>query len=390
MKRKKVLVVSSKRPFPVCDGAAIRTMQMIRMLARICDVDLVYTCNRSLPPADDREIQSLCGEVHAFPEPKWKMILRGLAAIFGSKPLQCGYFYSPAMRRFIDERIGGYDFVFCNNIRTAPYAEGHACRKIIDYVDAISMNYAGASRKAGLLWRLIYRLEANRLIRYEQHVLRSFDRHFIISDVDRQFILSRADVRKEIGVVNNCASFDEECIEQPENRDIVFVGSMYYEPNIVAVTTFVRNIFPMVLQQEPQARFFIVGSRPAPAVERLASERVVVTGFVEDPKEYLRRAAVVAVPMYSGAGVQNKILEAMAIGCCVVTTRTGAEGLDGIVDGTEIFIRTDYREMADTIVVLMRDRKLRGEVGKAAKDYIGSRLTFESVYRTFIQQLGSV
>lgn len=390
MKRKKVLVVSSKRPFPVCDGAAIRTMQMIRMLARICDVDLVYTCNRSLSPADEREVQSLCGEVHAFPEPKWKMILRGLSAILGSKPMQCSYFYSPAMRRFIDGRIGGYDFIFCNNIRTAPYAEGHACGKIIDYVDAISMNYIGASRKAGLLWRLIYRLEADRLIRYEQHVLRSFDRHFIISDVDRQFILSRAEEPKKIGVVNNCTAFDEECIDQPENQDIVFVGSMYYAPNIVAVTTFVRNVFPAILQQEPQTRFFIVGSRPAPAVAKLASDRVIVTGFVEEPKEYLRKAAVVVVPMYSGAGVQNKILEAMSIGCCVVTTRTGAEGLDGIVDGKEIFIRTDYREMADTVVALMRNRRLRGEVGKAAKNYIGSRLTFESVYHSFSDQLGPI
>lgn len=351
------------------------------------DVDLVYTCDRNESPTDESGVRTLCGEVHGFPEPKWKRIWRGLCGLIGTRPLQCRYFYSPAMKRFIDERIGRYDFVFCNNVRTAPYVERCGCTKMIDYVDAISMNYLGTARRAGLPWRFIYRLEAGRLIRYEQKVLHAFDKHFIISDVDRRFILERAVCRKPIHVVCNSTDFDDELVGQSDVRDLVFVGSMFYDPNVVAMTVFVREVLPRILRQEPETRLFIVGSRPVPAVRKLASEHVVVTGFVENPKEYLRKAAVAVVPMYSGAGVQNKILEAMSIGCCVVTTDIGAEGLEGIVDGRDIFIRTDYEAMADTIVELMRNRSRREAIGKAAKAYIAGHLTFESVFQDFREKL---
>lgn len=110
--RKRILVISSKRPFPVQDGASIRTSQMIRMLSQIFEVDLVYTCNPYKTFADLTELRCFCRQISEFLEPKWKCVLRALLGFFKSRPLQCSYFYSPRMMSYIQEHLSLYDYVF--------------------------------------------------------------------------------------------------------------------------------------------------------------------------------------------------------------------------------------------------------------------------------------
>ena len=381
MNKKRILVISSKPPFPVQNGAAIRTMQMLRMLSVFYDIDLIYPYTGQ----DSRDgLDKWCKNIYAFRTSVLGMVSRGILGLFISKPLQCSYFYSSKVNGYVKNNMHKYHLAFCNNIRTAQYVIDIPCYKIIDYVDAISMNYWGAIKNANLFWKYINKIEYKRLACYEKRVLMAFDKHIIISSVDKNFIKSgAAENSKEIFVIGNSVPFDEELITQNEESNLVFVGSMCYAPNIVAVKTFVKSIFPLVLNRIPNAKFYIVGSRPVKSICDLASENIIVTGFVDDPKDYLRKATVVVVPMYSGAGVQNKILEAMSIGCCVVTTKIGSEGLECISDGQELFIRSEYNEMADTIVDLIDDKQQRERVGKAAKKYINNFLTFNIIFDRF-------
>ena len=366
MNKKRILVISSKSPFPVQNGAAIRTMQMLRMLSAFYDIDLIYTYTGQDSRSD---LDKLCRNVYAFRTSALGMVSRGILGLFISKPLQCSYFYSSKANSFIKNNIYKYYLVFCNNIRTAQYVIDMPCYKIIDYVDAISMNYWGAIKNANLFWKYLNKIEYKRLVCYEKRVLMAFDKHIIISSVDKKFIKSGiVENSKEIFVISNSVPFDEELIVQNEDSNLVFVGSMCYAPNIVAVKTFVKFVFPLILNRIPNAKFYIVGSRPVKSVCDLASGNVIVTGFVNEPKDYLRKATVVVVPMYSGAGVQNKILEAMSIGCCVVTTKIGSEGLECISDGQELFIRSGYNEMADIIVDLIDDKQQREELVKLLKN----------------------
>ena len=378
MNKKRILVISSKPPFPVQNGAAIRTMQMLRMLSVFYDIDLIYTYTGQ----DSRAgLDKLCKNIYAFRTSVLGMVSRGILGLFISKPLQCSYFYSSKVNSYVKNNMHKYHLAFCNNIRTAQYVIDIPCYKIIDYVDAISMNYWGAIKNANLFWKYINKIEYKRLACYEKRVLMAFDKHIIISSVDKNFIKSgAAENSKEIFVIGNSVPFDEELITQNEESNL---GSMCYAPNIVAVKTFVKSIFPLVLNRIPNAKFYIVGSRPVKSICDLASENIIVTGFVDDPKDYLRKATVVVVPMYSGAGVQNKILEAMSIGCCVVTTKIGSEGLECISDGQELFIRSEYNEMADTIVDLIDDKQQRERFGKAAKKYINNFLTFNIIFDRF-------
>lgn len=386
--KKRLLFICSKRPFPVQDGGAIRTMQMYWMLSRHFDIDLVYSCNSqeqcASEPDNSLEIKSQKG----FYLPKWKSLLQTFCAIFSNRPLQCAYFFNNRMSKYIRENIHNYDYVFCNNIRTALYVFNISdCVRFIDFVDAISMNYWYASQKHRFPISLLYREESSRLVKMEIKLATLFDRAFIISDIDSNYIKQKASIKiREIDVIPNSVDLPDECITQSSTFNIVFVGSMFYEPNIIAVTTFAKYIFPKIQEKIPAVKFYIVGNRPAEKVRSLANKDIIVTGFVEDPKEYLRLSNIVIAPMYSGAGVQNKILEAMSMGCCVVTTTIGSEGLGEVRNGKEICIEDDYDKMANRIITLLNDRYSRERMGKMAKDYISNNFSFDKVYSIFIDK----
>lgn len=388
-KKKKMLFISSKKPFPIQDGAAIRTMQMYRMLSEFFDIDMVYCSNDkqacNVIPENTFNIK----RCNSFYVPKWKSLIQTAIALFSKTPLQCAYFFSKKMDKFIKSRIDSYDYVFCNNLRTSIYVlKGAKCDRWIDFVDAISMNYNGAASKKHFPINLLYKEESRRLLNMEIRIASNFNKALIISDIDLGYINSHsANIADKIMVVPNSVEIPDESIHQYNNHNIVFVGSMFYEPNIIAVTTFAKKIFPLIVNKLPNAKFYIVGNRPADKVKKLASDNIIVTGFVNDPKEYLRRSNIVVAPMFSGAGVQNKILEAMSMGCCVVTTTIGAEGLGSISNGQEIIIKDNYGEMAFEIIRLLSNRQERQVIGARAKDYVMNNFSYNKVFQTFTERV---
>lgn len=383
----KILVINSKRPYPVFDGAAIRSMQMIKMLSQDYLVDLIYIYEKELNSPYLNELSSCCNMVYSVKLSKWKSYYNSFIGLFRKRPLQCSYFYSEKTQQIVDLKIDSYKFIFCNNIRTSQYVLDKKCFKIIDYVDAISMNYKKASKYANLFWKILYKIEAERCLQYERKILGIFDRKLVISNIDRDYILGDNDVTATIGIVNNSVNIPEKIVKQNSENKIVFVGTMDYAPNVIAVTKFCKYIFPLILQKNKLTKFYIVGSRPTKQVKKLANGNIIVTGFVDDPKKYLLDATLVVVPMFTGAGVQNKILEAMSLGCCVVTTTIGSEGLNNIQKNKELFICDSYNEFADCVVTLMNDYSLRETTGCSARRYIENNYTFDKILNDFRKAL---
>ena len=377
-----MLVISSKPPYPLYrGGGAIRTYQMIKSLSKFCEIDLLYVTDDNDVDRINEGVEEFCNTIIPFRVKKCGYYWNVLKGMCGNRlPLQVNYFYFTKIQRWINAHLGEYDAVFCNNIRTTEYVRTkQGVRKWVDFVDAISMNYEKAQNQVKGLWRWLYKIDHKRCREYEQLVLEIFDRSIVISEVDKQYILKGGKQKKDIRVIGNYVDSPEESIcHRDGNYNIVFVGKMNYEPNVTAAKFFVYDVLPFIRNVIPDVKFYVVGANPVAEVRQLAQmPNVCVTGKVSDVGDYMRQAAISVAPMCSGAGIQNKILQAMSFGGCVVTTTIAAEGLD--INQSGIVVRDSAKELADAIVSLLRNPSQRAQIGKRAIDYVRRNLVAEII-----------
>lgn len=191
-------------------------------------------------------------------------------------------------------------------------------------------------------------------------------------------------MKKEIYVIGNKVEIPDDILVSKHESDgiLVFVGKMNYEPNVVAVTWFAEHVLPKLLVTYPNLQFQIVGAHPEKRILRLSDNpNIQVTGFVESIEPYFQRATIVVAPMLTGAGIQNKIIQAMSYGCCVVTTSIGAEGLT--INHNEIAVWDDEDKMVNGIKLLLSDREKRASMGKVARKYVMDNLSPKVITEQF-------
>lgn len=188
---------------------------------------------------------------------------------------------------------------------------------------------------------------------------------------------------KGIHVIGNTVDFiNDDIVTQNNNNILTFIGKMSYEPNIIAVWNFTKNVFPIIRKNVDNVTFYIVGANPDKRIQILNNSKdIIVTGYVDDIIEYLHKTTVVVAPMITGAGIQNKIIQAMALGCCVVTTDIGAEGLS--IKKGEVSIVEANEKMAYDIVHLLNDIERRKTMGILAKEYVKENLSIEIISQQF-------
>jgi polysaccharide biosynthesis protein PslH len=229
-----------------------------------------------------------------------------------------------------------------------------------------------AATETNLAKRAMYQFEFTKMLRFEQTAVRNFQHVIAVSAHDRELMLLWvADGRITVvptGV--DVKQYRPESIDHDPAPLVMFVGAMDWEPNIDAVEVFCSQMWPSILARVPNARFCIVGRNPDHRVQKLASDSIEITGRVESVVDYLRKAAVVIVPLRIGGGTRLKIYEAMAAGKAVVSTAVGAEGLD-VSPGSDILIADDPRDFADAVVSLLKDRELRRRYERAASETAG-------------------
>ena len=258
-------------------------------------------------------------------------------------------------------------------IRTACYAEQLKTHNYLDYMDTLSTGVFRQAKHQKGIKKWFYLLEAKRLAKYEQSVFSLFKKKFIISNQDRELFQFKEKSQIEISPNGVSPIFLEE-IQQKTNADIVFAGNMAYPPNVEAAKYIVNEILPL----SGNVKSIIAGANPTNDIQSLASDHVHISGWVEDIRTAYKSASIFVAPLFIGTGLQNKLLEAMALGIPCVTTSLCNNALKA-KSGEEILIANSPQEFADCIQQLLTDEQLRSRIIHNAKAFILQNYNWEEI-----------
>lgn len=328
-------------------------------------------------------------------------------AVTTGKPLQAYYSWQPNLARRIlatvQNQSSPVDVVHVEHLRGAQYGTylksqpGHQVPVVWDSVDCISFLFEQAARVSrNPFGRMVTRVELPRTRRHEAWLLEQFARVLVTSSKDRQAFVELAErfgikhitANQHITVLSNGVDLDyfTPLNLTREPRTLVLTGKMSYHANATAALYLVNDVMPLVWAQSPDVRVQIVGQKPPSAVRSLAEReptRVMVTGGVPDLRPYLAQATVAVAPIMYGAGIQNKVLEAMAMETPVVTTEVSVAALN-VRRGEEVLVGDSPASLAREILRLMDDPALREQVARQGRRYVEQNHDWKKITQQLI------
>ncbi|MBM3268853.1 MAG: glycosyltransferase [Candidatus Sericytochromatia bacterium] len=385
MGKQPAILVVSFRPIPVppVAGYALRILETARYLAtRGYAVDLLYVGRRDAGSDAGLRRAGIFRRVFRFWYEPWQFGANALLGVVADLPIQVRAYTFPDVARFLGERQHDYRAILANYVRVGELLRGLTVPVLLDLHDAISLHYARAAAVARGPRRLAYWAEGARLLRYELACVRRFPLSVIVSDVDREYLISHGAPADRLVAVPVAVPRDlllREPPAAPDEEDCVFVGRMAYAPNRDAALWFAKDILPRVREQVPGARFAVVGADPPREVRSLDGEPgITVTGTVPDPHFWVERAKAVVAPIRYGAGMQNKVLQGLALRRAVVLSSLSAESLGGIA-GEHYLVADGPAEFAAATARCLEDQALRARLGAAGRELIERRYSWDAV-----------
>ena len=383
----KILVVASRPPWPPRMADAMTVDRLIRFLAgRGHEVDLTCFVEDS---EGDRTLQEglagVCNRIETVRLPKWRSYLSTALGLAGRVPMQVQYYRSRAMRARITSLVAskGYDVVYTHLIRMAEYTRELPVPKAMGMQISQALNLSRMVEHAKDPFRgLFYRIEAAKVRPYEAEVAADFDRVFLCGPSDVEAIARTRPIPNAVVCPHGQDVPELERVRagQREPGAIAITGVMSTYTNVDAVGWFAKDVFPSIEASIPEARFWIVGRDPQRAVRALARPpRIEVTGEVADVADWLCRAKVAVAPLRIGAGMQNKIIQAMACELPVVATSVANEGI-GATPGEHLVVCDDAASFAQAVSKLLTDESEARRMGRAARAFVEANWTWDSLF----------
>jgi sugar transferase (PEP-CTERM/EpsH1 system associated) len=377
-----LLYLVHRIPYPPNKGDKIRSWNILVRLAERYRVHLGCFVDDPEDWAHVETVRAVCAETRFERLSPLAAKARGAVRALGGMPLSVGYYHDAGFGRWIDRvvRDNAIDTCLVYSSQMAQYVNGPhyaAMRRVIDFVDVDSQKWRQYATMKPWPANWIYRWEADALLRYDRRIACDFDAGLFVSEAEAQVFrdLAPESAEKIVSMHNgvDLVFFDPAAAIEPVGLDraasLVFTGAMDYWANVDAVTWFVEEILPAVRAQVPAATLYIVGSNPAPAVRALtAHDGVTVTGRVADVRPYLAECRAVIAPMRVARGIQNKVLEAMAMAKPVIATSDAIEGINA-ESGRHVQI-ADTPETFSGAVVGVLNGTLGADLPARARDFV--------------------
>jgi sugar transferase (PEP-CTERM/EpsH1 system associated) len=369
------------RPSPY-GGLQLPAFNILKHLSKRHTIRLIYLDTNPEPATAYPDLEPYCAQIDSVARHEMlrrRQVLAVARNSLSARKLLSKYrcfftpAYSPLMAELVKQalRRDKYDVIYTSN-QVAFYAWPFSMPKVVhafDCVSAACYNQWREARRASAkaYWLLAY---LNNMWT-ERKIFESFDDCIVVSDEEYEaFKVLLPNLKCSVIAPGVDTEFFKPSTESEECPSLVFVGDMFYGPNVEAIQFFHSQVFETLKKRFPGLKLFVVGKRPAEAVRLLARDpSIIVTGFVEDVRPYLARASVVIAPFVSGSGTKNKILEAMAMGKPVVTTSIGVRGINAI-HGDQIYVADSPTVFADRVQELLDDEAKRKRMGDHAREYV--------------------
>ena len=378
----KILVVLSRIPFPLEKGDKLRAYYQIKELSRWHDIYLVALYNHSVPAEAMRELTPYCREVRFLRQHPVRSAFNMVGAMLAGLPVQCGYFYSHRLQKQIIRIIHEVqpDRIYCQLFRMAEYVRDCRIPKVLDYQDAFSKGMERRAQKSFPLLRPLMRMEARRIARYETDIFDDFEGKTMITAQDRDYI--QHPMNKDIVVVPNGVDFEKfSHPEMPKTHDLIFSGNMNYPPNVDAAVYLVKEILPELWKKHPEVKLMLAGADPAKKVRALQNDHVTVTGWVPSMTDCYAQSLIFIAPMRLGTGLQNKLLEAMAMKLPCVTSPLAGKPLDPAAAEGAVVTCTTTLQYVDTLDRLLTDSAYYQELAQRGHDFVQERYDWTNATR---------
>jgi sugar transferase (PEP-CTERM/EpsH1 system associated) len=379
---KQILFLVHRIPYPPNKGDKIRSYYILKYLSQKYRVHLAALIDNPDDWQYVDHVKMLCEKTHFSKLNSVTAKMRSLLGLITNDALTLPYYRDRKLKIWINQLLKTYDIssvlVFSSSM--AQYVRGlqyKTSRRVIDFVDIDSDKWRQYSESLGWPWKWIYKREGNKLSQEEIRIAEEFDANIFVSEKESEILRKRApQVKGKIFTIRNGVDTSffnpHHKFDNPygvNKKVILFTGAMDYWANVDAVNWFVKEIFPLIRDRVPEACFYIVGREPTRMVKDLAKfSGVYITGSVNDIRPYMIYANIVVAPLRIARGIQNKVLEAMAMKKPILVTSKAFEGIEGCKQ-IEEWVSDNPNQIAGNAILWLQQRS-KTDYGKEARQCV--------------------